>query len=133
MSDEQIYELFLLSLCCWREARGENLEAKRGQLWSVRNRVNRPSWWGKDWISVILKPYQYSSFNKDDPNATKWPSPLDSSWIACQKIAREVYDGQGPDPTAGATHYHDTSIEPPNWAGEMQKTVQLGAFIFYRA
>ncbi len=88
---EQIYEVFLLALVIWREARGETLAAKLAVAWVVRNRVQRPGWWGKDWGSVVLKPFQFSSFNHNDPNATRWPDPLDTSWEASLQIAADVY------------------------------------------
>lgn len=127
-----LYEYILVAICCWREARGESLDAKIAQIWSVKNRVLKPGWWGKDWVTVILQPFQYSSFNMQDVNATKWPSTSDHSWIDCLTAVNRVQNG-APDPTDGATHYHDTSISPPSWAAEMKQTAQIGRLIFYKA
>lgn len=136
ISPEHAYDVVLLALCIWREARGEPIDAKRGVAWVVRNRVEHPSWWGKDWNSVILKPWQFSSFNSTDANAVKWPSPLDTAWQASLEAAREVFAGDGADPTGGATHYHDDSLdaEPPAWArdGSLTPTVRLGRLRFFR-
>lgn len=133
---EQMYEFVLLALCNWREARGEPIEAKTAQAWTVRNRAMQSAWWGKDWCSVILKPFQYSSFNRNDPNATKLPTPEDSSWQDCLKVAEVVYTGIGVDPTGGATHYYDKSLDnhPPLWAtdGSMVQTTDVGSFRFFR-
>jgi spore germination cell wall hydrolase CwlJ-like protein len=133
---EQAYEFILVALCVWREARGEPRDAKRGVAWTIRNRAMQPSWWGKDWVSVVLKPWQFSSFNADDPNVAKWPSPQDSAWLACMEAAEEALSGSGEDPTGGATHYHDASLDrnPPSWAcdGSMQPTAHLGRLRFYR-
>lgn len=132
---DQIYEMFLLALCIWREARGEILDAKRGVAWVVRNRAAHPSWWGSDFISVILKPAQFSSFNANDPNAVKWPSPADASWIASLEIAAEVFAGAVPDPTGGATYYFDDSIaeNPPAWAAQLEPCAKIGRLNFFRA
>jgi hypothetical protein len=136
MDPVEIYARFLHMLCCWREARGEITAAKTGQAWSVKNRVLNPSWWGTGYIEVILKPYQYSSFNHSDPNSTRFPSAIDSSWIDCQNVCEEVYDGTTPDPTGGATNYFDKSMDaqPPGWAtdGSMTHTCDIGSFHFYK-
>jgi spore germination cell wall hydrolase CwlJ-like protein len=36
------------------------------------------------------------------------------------------------DPTHAATHYHDTSINPPDWTVGAIRTVKLGKLIFYK-
>ena len=79
--------LSLLGLCIWREARGEAELGKRGVAHAIANRAKSPSWWGHDWYTVITKPYQFSSFNEDDPNSKKWPAEEDSSWIESLSVA----------------------------------------------
>lgn len=125
----------LLALCVWREARGEPPEAKLAVACSIRNRVNNPSWWGKDWESVILKPWQYSSFNKNDPNEKKWPSESDSSFTDCTLAANQVFFDDVPDTTNGATHYYDTSISfPKAWGSEAEweNTLNVGRLKFWK-
>src|SRR5579863_9260852 len=107
----------LVALCCWREARGEALFTKQAQVWSVRNRVANPKWWGNSWWSVILKPMQYSSFNANDPNAVKWPLEADLHWQDCLTAVNTVYTpdiSMAPsfaDPTGGAVSYYDISLD----------------------
>ncbi len=131
-----MYEIVLFALLIWREDRGGDLASKYAVAWSVRNRVLHPSWWGADWVSVILKPFQYSCFNHDDPNAVLFPFPQDTSWQACLKIAQEVYAGQGMDPTGGSTHYFDRSLDnhPPKWSTDasMQHAMDAGRLHFFR-
>lgn len=127
-----IYPLYLLALCIWREARGESVEAKRGVAWAIRNRVTHPGWWGDTWVHVILKPWQFSSFNAGDPNSIKFPSETDNAWQACLVISAEVFEGQGTDPVLGADHYHDVSIEPPAWTREKKLIASIGALRFYK-
>jgi cell wall hydrolase len=128
VTTQNLYSTFLLALCAWREARGEPLDAQRGVIWTILNRAAKPGWWGRDIISVILCPYQFSSFNQNDPNATKFPAPNDPAWpeILLAAVA------PGTDPTGGATSYYDDSIPAPSWAGEMTPTVKLGRLNFYR-
>ena len=55
----------------WREARGESTEAQRGIIRTVVNRAAKAGWWGTDVASVILKFFQFSSLNLNDPRRCK--------------------------------------------------------------
>ncbi len=123
------YERVLLALCCWREARGESIQAQRGVIWTILNRAAKPSWWGKDIVSVILAPSQFSSFNKSDPNSLLFPSNVD---VVFREIVLLAAD-PGDDPTGGATSYNSLPMDnQPSWAAEMTKTCDIGAFHFYK-
>lgn len=130
---QQCYELALLMLCIYREARGEPNEAKLGVGWTIKNRIALQNWMGKTYAAVILKPYQFSSFNSGDPNASKFPNPLnDTAYPECLAAAKAAYDGVGIDPTGGATHYYDNSISAPKWTEGATKTAMLGRLNFYK-
>jgi spore germination cell wall hydrolase CwlJ-like protein len=133
MNTEDMWNICLLALCIWREARGEPDEAKLGVAFTVKNRVRKPGWWGHTYPSVILHPYQYSSFNPNDPNAMKFPENDDTVWDECMEIAQEVYEGTASDPTDEAVNYYAASIPEPEWAKQMHFTVQLGNQKFYKA
>jgi len=132
-----ITELYLLALCIWREAQNQSLLAKAGQAWTIRNRVSKPCWWGQGWHGVITKHEQFSAFNAEDPNVQKFPNVNDAAWSDCWDVADSVYNEQIPDPTFGATHYFDKSLDadPPAWAtdGSMEKTAEIGDFRFWKA
>ena len=138
MNPQDAYGLVLLALCVWRESRGELYTTKVAVAWSIRNRVTHPSWWGHDWASCILMPWQYSSFNRSDPNAIKWPLNNDPAWSDCLDIAVKVFPDPPTvdDPTRGATSYFDHSLDtnPPTWAtdGSMSKTCDWGRLHFYK-
>lgn len=136
LDQDLIADLYLIALCNWREAQNQSLATKVAQAWTIRNRVLKPSWWGRGWGSVVTKFEQYSSFNSNDPNSRKWPAPKDAAWGDCWKVAELVYEGNIPDPTFGATHYYDESMDanPPRWAvdGTMTKTAELERFRFFR-
>ena len=55
----------------WREVRGESTEAPRGIIHTVVNRAAKAGWWDTDVVSVILKFFQFSSFNLNDPRRWK--------------------------------------------------------------
>ncbi len=128
-------ELELLELCVWREARGEGLLGKRGVAHVIQNRAAHPGWWGGPSIhSVILKAWQFSSFNPGDPNSEEWPDDNDPSFADCAEICEAVARGTDEDITSGATSYHDISIPPPAWAtdGSNELTLAVGRLKFYK-
>jgi spore germination cell wall hydrolase CwlJ-like protein len=50
---------------------------------------------------------------------------------ACRRVAARAIAGALPDPTDGATHYHD-ALELPRWALGRTPTAELGGLVFYR-
>jgi len=130
----ELSALDLMKLCVWREARGEKILGKRGVAHVIQNRANDPSRWGHDVRSVILKPWQFSSFNAADPNSSKWPAPGDSSFQDCENICEAVAAGKDEDITSGATSYYDISIAPPRWATDGSNVLMLavGRLRFYK-
>src|SRR5690242_18548874 len=133
---DDYYPIVLLALCIWREARGEPFDAKVAVAWSVRNRVIRPRWWGHSFEGCILMPYQYSSFNRADPNSTKLPASSDPSWVDSLTIAISVYQGNSTfsDKSCGADSYYDRSLDgnPPEWAASAIHTADVGSLHFFR-
>jgi hypothetical protein len=134
---KDLSDLVLLELCVWREARGESHDGKRAVAHCIRNRVySGVRWWGTDWQSVILHPWQFSSFNTDDPNSALWPTDTDLSFIDCGQACVPVFNGADDDLTQGATFYHDTSIGWPQAWGDQanyEQTLAVGRLLFYRS
>lgn len=130
--------VWLLALCTWREASNQSHEAKIGVAWTIRNRVDHPSWYGKDYYSVITKPVQFTSMvpppNLKDPNLTRYPSPDDPSWAECLIIAFDVIVSNVKDPTGGATFYFDKSMDgnPPSWSKVYHKTADIDSVHFFK-
>lgn len=61
----------ILARTLWGEARGEGLAGQIAVAWTIRNRVNdgkAKSWWGEGYAGVCQAPYQFSCWNKNDPN-----------------------------------------------------------------
>ncbi|HJR27754.1 MAG TPA: cell wall hydrolase, partial [Pseudomonas sp.] len=61
----------VLARTLWGEARGEGLPGQIAVAWAIRNRVNdgkARSWWGEGYAGVCQAPYQFSCWNKSDPN-----------------------------------------------------------------
>ena len=123
----------LLALCVWRESDDQSVGCMAAVAHVVKNRVEKPCWWGVDYHSVILKPWQFSCFNHGDPNESRWPADNNLQWIEALHIADAVaVNNTDPDNTDGATTYYDVSIDPPDWTGGMIFTVQFDRIRFYK-
>lgn len=129
---EDTYALVLLSLVIWREARGEGVNGWKAVGCSIRNRVLRPSWWGKDYISVITKKWQYSAMGAPgDPQLIKYPKTDDARFYEIMSIASDIIEGYLKSPVPGADSYYDDSISAPSWATPDKFIAKVGRLNFY--
>ena len=129
----------VLARTLWGESRGEGLAGMIAVAWSIRNRVNdgkERSWWGEGYTDVCLKAWQFSCWNKNDPN---YPFLSGARAIPfrelaqCRIAADQVINGKVADSTGGATHYYATTmLKPPNWAVGAKQTLKLGSHIFFK-
>ena len=134
-------EQTILARALFGEARDVRLpdEARIAVGWSIRNRVGWPkSRGGGTYHAVILKAEQYSSFLMGDSNRFFAEDPLHThletdrhAWERCYQIAGNVIAGTIADPTAGANHFFDDSIDHPTWAKPEYFKVRIGPFLFY--
>jgi N-acetylmuramoyl-L-alanine amidase len=134
---KRITEVFYLAFVLWREARAEPKDGKIALVWSILNRVTHPKWWGTDIVSVITKPWQYSSMtDPHDPQLIKYPgSQADTAWPECIDVAMGVYDGTYKNPVPGADSYYAVSMDkagnPPDWAKKFRFVAQIANHKFY--
>jgi cell wall hydrolase len=140
MTPAEAYELTMVALALWREARGEPYEVRKAVASVILNRrrisaktPSKPDWWGEDLVGIVTAPFQFTSISvRNDPQLNKWPKPADKQWQECQDIAVAVVTDTLADTTMGATHYFDISIPAPAWADAGKFTVQLGRLRFYK-
>lgn len=129
----------MLAIAIYREAANQDYIGKLAVGWSIRNRVMKPgaTWWGDDWETVILKPWQYSSFNANDPNAVKIPGDPanDQAWASSLLAAQVAYTGTGTDPVDSATHYYNPKAVKgtPAWVATAKFVKTIGDHWFYIA
>jgi N-acetylmuramoyl-L-alanine amidase len=133
----------ILARTLWGEARGEGVAGQIAVAWSIRNRVEmdlhsdgKPDWWGEGYAGVCQKAYQFSCWNKSDPN---YACLSGAKLIALRELAQariaadQVIDGKVPDPTGGATHYYATTMpKAPNWVKGATQTLKLGHHVFFK-
>ncbi|WP_458725058.1 cell wall hydrolase [Pseudomonas mandelii] len=133
----------ILARTLWGEARGEDLIGQIAVAWTIRNRVEtdlhndgKPDWWGEGFARVCQAPYQFSCWNRNDPN---YPSLSGAKAVPFRELAQaqiaadQVIDGKVPDPTGGATHYYAIAMKKaPGWAVRAKETVRLGGHVFFK-
>lgn len=87
---------------------------------------------GVDIIQVSQKPYQFSCWNRSDPNFQKLQNvdASDKNFAIAEQIARRAVINKLSDITNGATHYHAKGILP-YWAKNEKPVARIGNHIFY--
>lgn len=130
--DWKAWELWMLTLMVWREARGESADGIAAVVHSVLNRVAKPSWWGKNVLEVVSKKFQYSSIaDPKDIQLTKWPKPGEESFAVVHEIVVGVLSGLISNPVPTADSYYDISISAPFWATPENFVKQVGRLRFH--
>lgn len=131
-------EVDVLARTLWGEARGEGTQGMQAVANVVMNRVaiaeERGSfWWGENIIQVCQKPYQFSCWNRSDPNFQKLQDvdEKDLYFASALRLARRAIYCRLEDLTGGATHYH-ASFMKPYWAKGETPSAIIGSHIFYR-
>jgi N-acetylmuramoyl-L-alanine amidase len=103
------YDMFLLALCMWREARGEGADGMIAVGCCIRNRAHD---WGQTFNHVIVGQNQFSSMTiKGDPNTVLYPPENDAVF----DLARDIVEGLQPDTTGGAHYYANEQAMTSAW------------------
>lgn len=137
-------DTFYLAATIWAEARGEGELGMRLVAHVIKNRAarNRVRAWGSGIRGVCLHPWQFSAWNRNDPNRAKLNREyLDGpknkgadrrAWLQAQQIAKDVLATRQ-DPTGGATFYHTLDVSPA-WSktGEVTPIKTVGHHRFYK-
>ena len=107
-------DLEVLARTIWGEARGEKKEGMAAVASVILNRTRRGGWFGETITQVCKKPWQFSCWNQDDPNCQKMLeiTDMDPQYAQALIIAQKAVDGELPDSTSRATHYHEYKILP---------------------
>ena len=130
-------EIEIFAKTLFGEARGEKLTGIEAVANVILNRVKHAQkigsyWWGKTIEEVCLKPFQFSCWNKNDPNRALLFEDLSQNKIyqMCERIARRAVAGLLSDNTKGATHYHTLNTNP-YWARSAVPSAEIGHHLFY--
>lgn len=123
-------DLEVLAKTIFGEARGENEEGQIAVACCVLNRFKSKKWFSAKTIAgVCQKPWQFSCWNKNDPNAqkiAKLPYPTYKQYFRIIEKAQEF------DITNGATHYYAPAlVKCPEWAKGKTPCAEIGNHLFF--
>ena len=139
----------LIALTLYGEARSQSRLGQAAVAWTILHRAANPRWWGRDPASCCLAPWQYSCWNRNDPNRSRLtgflqdrrPAPGvlrpgaqdDPVLRRCMAVVDAVCGGEIPDPTGGATHYFNPKAvaAAPAWSVGRRPSAIIGAHQFY--
>ena len=79
-------------------------------------------------------PFLFACWNPRHPrhDTLGEAAESDPAFAICRRIARRAAAGSLPDPTGGATHWHDAAALP-GWALGRVPVAEVGGLVFYRA
>lgn len=139
--------VFACALC--GEARGDGRPGMEAVAQVVMNRVNhRNGHFGSSAKEVLLRPWQFSCFNRNDPNRAKmldmWHADP-ASYALAEAIVSEALGGALSDTVGPATHYctlnlwgrDDADKGRAAWhskqeieAGHTKETARIGGHVY---
>ena len=122
-----------LSEALYYEARGEGVKGQKAVAEVVFHRM-RTGNYGHSICAVVYegadKPGCQFSFAC---NGELSHAKSAHAWLRAEILAARILTGEENlgDATGGATSFHAVSVQP-DWASELQRTVQIGNHVFYR-
>lgn len=131
------FDITIVARTGYAEGSGEGPDGMLAICWSIGNRYRAQKWYsGETLADCCLFPLAYSSWNVHDPNRRRLAQVSDNDRVfqVALACAQAGILQRGTDPTGGATHYHDVSITPPDWAKApgAEMTKQIGRLKFYK-
>lgn len=127
-----------VALNVYHEARSEPLLGQHAVAHVTMNRAGRDP---NKACDVVFKPKQFSwanpltSASKEERarRAAKFIPKDDRAWTIARAVAFHVVEGNLPDVTKGATHYHTRSVRP-TWRKSLERVdiAGVGVHLFYR-
>jgi spore germination cell wall hydrolase CwlJ-like protein len=122
----------ILALTLFGEAGGRPVRAMEGVASVVMARLRLGGPFGRGVAGVCRAPFQFGCWQPGDPRRARLAELHGAEALGpCRRIAARALAGALPDPTGGATHYHDAALLP-RWALGRVPTAELGGLVFYR-
>lgn len=125
-------DIWILAQTIYGEARGERLEGQKAVACVVMNRY-KDKRWPATIARVCKQPWQFSCWNKADPNSVLLAhlDLTDETFRKCYAVAAFCLAEIEPDKTRGANHYHTMAVTP-KWSDRSKQTALIGSHIFYK-
>lgn len=100
------------------------------------NRLKAKTWYGLTLKEICQKPFQFSCWNRQDPNRvliTSSQIEQEPIFKICREVAQQVATQQWPDLTQGSDHYYAVTLtKPPAWSHKEQPRLKLGQHVFFK-
>ena len=95
--------------------------------------ANDSRWRGKSLSAIARASWQFSCFNKSDPNCEKLETVglEDITFAKCVRVALDVLSGTHASNVGTATHYYADTIPPPKWARGHMPCAHIGHHLFF--
>jgi len=130
----------VVAMTLYGEARNQDAAGQQAVASVILNRVaKQKAFYGLNAKDVCLKPWQFSCWNKNDPNRAILTNPANhttDTFLQCLDIAQSALAGTLDDNSGGATHYYANYIPKPSWLinnpNGPQQTAQHGVHLFYK-
>lgn len=121
----------ILAKTVYGEARGEKWQGQIAVACCILNRFKSNKWYSAKTIAgVCQKPWQFSCWNKNDPNAQKIANLPYSVYAQYFSIIKEA---EAKDITNGATHYYAPKVvKCPSWAEGKIPCAEIGNHLFFK-
>lgn len=126
-------DMDVLARTIWGEARGENEQGKKAVVNVIFNRFSSGKWFaGKTIADTCQKPWQFSCWNKSDPNRKKMEALTYIELKPYFELIREVEQAKV-DLVNGATHYYAPKVVAcPKWAKGIEPCAKVGNHLFFK-
>lgn len=125
---EHDWEIFAKTL--FGECRGESREGQVAVACVIFNRFKSKKWFSAKTIAgVCQKPWQFSCWNSNDPNAQKIANLSYAQYMPFFDIIKCAEQG---DITNGATHYCTKQVvKNTKWAEGKTPCLEIGNHLFF--
>jgi len=87
--------------------------------------------WALLLVRVCRSPFLFGCWDRRNPRHAMLATPDDPSRAIAKRIAARAAAGTLPDPTAGATHWHDAATLP-GWAIGHIPCAEVAGIVLYR-
>ncbi|HBO50080.1 MAG TPA: cell wall hydrolase [Alphaproteobacteria bacterium] len=125
------YDLEIMAKTIFGEARGETEQGQIAVACCILNRFKAKKWYsGRTVAATCLKPWQFSCWNKSDPNAQKLAT---LTFPAYSKYFPIIEKAKQKDIVNGATHYYAPAVcSMPAWAKGKKPCAKIGGHLFFK-
>ena len=124
------HDIEILAKTIFGEARGESRKGQIAVACCIINRFKSKKWFSSKTISgVCQKPWQFSCWNKNDPNSQKIAN---LTFPTYSKYFSVIKEAELEDITNGATHYYAPKlIKCPKWAVGKKPCAEIEGHLFF--